>query len=231
MKIRIHRNSDKKCSVCGWLLRKDNKFLLCEEHRSHAKIPKAVDRTKKCAVCGDRLRTNNQIGCCRKHRRHSEVCKEREKKYRLNNIEHHMEVQREWYRGNRERANEVRRVYQARRIKTDINFKILKRLREHTSRSLKKTVGKGYHSTRELLGADLHIVRKYLEDKFQEDMSWDNYGKWHVDHVIPISSAKKRSDIFRLCHYTNLQPLWATDNHRKSNKMPQAVAQIKLGKV
>ena len=52
-------------------------------------------------------------------------------------------------------------------------------------------------------------------------MGWDNYGinGWHVDHIIPLSSAKNENEIYELCHYTNLQPLWGTDNIKKSNKI------------
>ena len=60
---------------------------------------------------------------------------------------------------------------------------------------------------------------QHLESKFTEEMSFDNYGKWHIDHIIPISSAKTEEDIIRLNHYTNFQPLWAVDNLRKSNKV------------
>jgi hypothetical protein len=60
---------------------------------------------------------------------------------------------------------------------------------------------------------------EYLGDLFTEKMNWDNYGKWHVDHIIPLSSANTEEEIYKLCHYTNLQPLWAEDNIKKSNKI------------
>ena len=54
-------------------------------------------------------------------------------------------------------------------------------------------------------------------------MNWDNYGygegKWVVDHIIPISSAKDKFELYKLCHYTNLQPLSWRDNMVKSNKI------------
>ena len=52
-------------------------------------------------------------------------------------------------------------------------------------------------------------------------MSWDNYGLygWHIDHIVPLSNAKTEDDFYKLCHYTNLQPLWSLDNLKKSNKI------------
>jgi hypothetical protein len=51
-------------------------------------------------------------------------------------------------------------------------------------------------------------------------MTWDNQGKWHIDHIIPLSSGNTEEEIIKLCHYTNLQPLWAIDNMKKGSKTP-----------
>lgn len=73
-----------------------------------------------------------------------------------------------------------------------------------------------------LVNYTLDELRKHLESLFQEGMTWDNYGKWHIDHVIPISSFNITSDScedFKECwKLSNLQPLWAIDNLKKSNK-------------
>ena len=50
-------------------------------------------------------------------------------------------------------------------------------------------------------------------------MSWDNYGIWEIDHIIPLATATTKESVLILNHYTNLQPLWAKDNMIKSDKI------------
>jgi hypothetical protein len=74
----------------------------------------------------------------------------------------------------------------------------------------------------ELIGCTVEFLMGYLEAKFIEGMTWENRGQWHVDHIMPCASfdltkAEQRAICF---HYTNLQPLWATDNIRKGDSVP-----------
>ena len=70
-----------------------------------------------------------------------------------------------------------------------------------------------------IVGCSYSDLKIYLESKFQPNMSWDNQGSWHIDHIIPLSSAQNEEEVYKLCHYTNLQPLWAKDNLKKGNKI------------
>jgi hypothetical protein len=77
------------------------------------------------------------------------------------------------------------------------------------------------NKTLSLIGCSPEFLKEYLENKFMEGMSWDNHGLfgWHIDHIIPLSSAKTEKDVYKLCHYTNLQPLWAEENYKKKCKI------------
>lgn len=70
-----------------------------------------------------------------------------------------------------------------------------------------------------LLGCSVEFLKQHLEKQFKNGMSWENHGKWHIDHIIPLASAKTQEKIEYLCHYTNLQPLWAKDNQSKGAKI------------
>lgn len=72
----------------------------------------------------------------------------------------------------------------------------------------------------EIIGCSLDNLKKHLQKKFKKNMSWNNYGKWHVDHIVPCSKFDL-TDVKqqRICfNYKNLQPLWAKENIIKSNK-------------
>jgi len=71
-------------------------------------------------------------------------------------------------------------------------------------------------NTPEYLGCSLSELKFYLENQFKEGMNWENIGSWHIDHKLPLCSAKTEEDILKLCHYSNLQPLWKSENCRKS---------------
>jgi hypothetical protein len=119
-----------------------------------------------------------------------------------------------------EKGKRSLRTYFKNRRKTDILFKLGQDARTRLRIFLKQKKFKKTSSTFKLIGCTPKELAAHLEKKFKPGMTWDNhsfYG-WHIDHVIPLDSAKNEEDVKRLCHYTNLQPMWASDNLKKSNK-------------
>jgi hypothetical protein len=114
---------------------------------------------------------------------------------------------------NRERQNHRRR--------TDIRVKIAHSLRSRLNLAIKNNQKVG--SAVKDLGCSIEQFKAHLESKFLSGMTWDNYGLrgWHIDHIIPLDrfDLTNREELLKACHYTNLQPLWAKDNLKKSNKI------------
>jgi hypothetical protein len=92
-------------------------------------------------------------------------------------------------------------------------------MRSRICNYLKKSNITKKNKTFEIVGCTPQSLKEHLETQFIDGMSWDNRSEWHIDHIIPLSSAKTEEELYGLCHYTNLQPLWAEDNLKKSNKI------------
>jgi hypothetical protein len=168
---------------------------------------------KFCKKCDKKLRVDNTIGMCRAHRNSSEDRKKYIKKYTLENPEKIKRVKKK-------HAPKKYKHYVQKR-KTDPVFKLQTLLRTRLLKALKSNYKKG--SAVEMLGCSIEEFKEYLESKFTKGMSWDNHGTngWHIDHIIPLSRVDLQniSELKKVCHYTNMQPLWAVDNLKKSNRI------------
>jgi hypothetical protein len=77
-------------------------------------------------------------------------------------------------------------------------------------------------SWQKIVGYTVQDLMRHLERQFLKGMSWDNYGDWHIDHILPVTSFSFTSlddAEFRACWaLPNLRPLWAPENLSKNNK-------------
>lgn len=126
----------------------------------------------------------------------------------------HSDSYRKWRQDNREYTNAYCRNKRA----TDPNYKITTALRSRLSTLMKKCYAKKSNSTMELLGCSVSEFRALIESKFLPGMSWDNYGRWHLDHITPCAffDLRLKSAQEKCFHFSNFQPLWAIDNLRKN---------------
>jgi hypothetical protein len=133
------------------------------------------------------------------------------------------EYHSEWRNKNREQINENTRLWYLNRRRTDPGFRLKSNTRTAVWTCLKEGNVAKYRSTFELLGYTLEELMSHLEALFTEGMTWDNYGEWHVDHKIPMSSFNFETTEdreFKLCWcLDNLQPLWGPDNLSKGTKL------------
>jgi hypothetical protein len=142
--------------------------------------------------------------------------KEIYKKWRDSNVSSERERSNDWKKNNRNKVND----YKKERRKTDSLYKIKENLRNRIINFLKLNRIQKLNKTFDIVGCSPEFLKEYLENKFTEGMSWDIMGRdIHIDHIIPLSSSKTEEEVYRLCHYTNLQPLWAEENLKKGNRI------------
>jgi hypothetical protein len=136
---------------------------------------------------------------------------------RAKNIEQRKEAERQWYLQNKDRKLASNNARKKERRLTDPLFVLKERLSSRINkvfRGLSKS-----KSTLDLIGCSLEEAKRHIESKFQTGMVWDNRSEWEIDHIYPLSLAKSKEELEKLCHYTNLQPLWTLDNKRKGNSV------------
>lgn len=148
----------------------------------------------------------------------SESISRKNKKYKESNSNKLKEKNKEYYRLNKDKISKYRSGYIKKRRKEDSLYNLKLRMR---SRLYSAIVKNGYvksNTTESIIGCSFDYLKTYIESKFIDGMSWDNFGSWHIDHIIPLASAKTKEELLKLSHYTNLQPLWAKDNLIKGSK-------------
>ena len=140
------------------------------------------------------------------------------RKYNENNTEERKEYQKLYHKDNKIKINQ----YYNDRRKTDPNYKIKCTLRTRICHALYAKEGNRhkYYSTIKLLGISINEFITYLESLFTENMTWENYGEWHIDHKQPCASfdLTNPEEQKKCFHYSNTQPLWAKDNMKKGTK-------------
>lgn len=151
--------------------------------------------------------------------------KERCRKY----FQKHPEKAKEYSQKNRYGKNRqnylIKKRERNKKYSQNITYKLGQSLRTRIWIALKVQNLEKNNSTTELVGCSKEELIKYLESQFSEGMTWDNWSLngWHIDHIRPISSfdLSDPEQIKQCFHYSNLQPLWAIDNLKKSNSWVQ----------
>ncbi len=144
------------------------------------------------------------------------------KEWRKHNPSYNEEYFQKYYEKNKDELIKYVVKYQKDRRKNDPLFKLINGIRNNITLSFKRALKGAYNKKSksiDILGCLHKDFIQHISSQFKEGMTLENYGKWELDHKIPISSAQNEEDIIRLCHYTNYQPLWIEDNRKKSNKI------------
>jgi len=170
--------------------------------------------------------------CCRDYKKiwrknNPESCSKSTKKYYINKTTKSIEQRKQ---EKMDKLNIAKKKDQKWHIKnwlkryhTDIQFNLAIKFRRQISEAIRSQFTKKAHRTLKLLDCTFEEFKIYFENLFTGGMTWDLFmqGKIHIDHIKPCSrfDLTDESQQRECFHYTNLQPLWAIDNIRKSNKI------------
>lgn len=145
-----------------------------------------------------------------------EATKKKHRRYYARNKKKCVESSKRWVRKNRSRVNK----HCKHRYDNDPLYQLKRRLRARTRFAFLNSPFKKNSKTFAMLGCSQEELLKHIAQQFTEGMSWDRLGEIEIDHRIPLASAQTEEELIALCHYTNLQPLWAEHNRSKGAKMP-----------
>jgi hypothetical protein len=216
---------EKRCSMCNTIKNiedfyknkysKDNHTHTCKSCKKEIYLKKDVipkkDTLKKCNYCNNIYGIEDMVLNKKVNSGVSSMCKEcsrvKSREWKSNNKEKHISYSKE-------------------RIKSDPVFKLSIVIRQNINGSFKRACQGKYkksEKTENILGCTIPEFIEHLQSLFTEGMTLENHGNceecWHIDHKIPLSTAETEEDIIKLCHYTNLQPLWKFDNLSKGYKI------------
>lgn len=206
---------EKTCAKCC------SSYLLSEYHSDKGKKDGLSSSCKKCkkayrasyyAKNSERLKAESMSWFEANKERRAESSRQ----YYLENIDYFRASRKSRYwldpKGNTRKSSD----YHLSRIKSDPLYRFQARCRTRVYQALVQT---GYRKTSRayfLIGCSKPDLAGMISAKFEPGMTWDNYGEWHIDHKIPISSAGSQVETELLCHYLNMQPMWAGANIAKS---------------
>jgi hypothetical protein len=135
---------------------------------------------------------------------------------------------RQYHRRNKDKNRERRRSYQ-RSYRSIPEKRLVHNLRNRLSKFIRRSSGR--ESTEVLLGCSFEEFKTFIEVQFTAGMTWENYGPyWHIDHVMPIVAFNLTDpeQIRRCFHFSNLRPLRARDNLRKSRRITDPQLRLML---
>lgn len=206
------KNSDglyNYCKVCKKI--KDNSYYEKNKQKVITKQTEYYQENRE-NILKSRSESGKNIEYAKKWREaNPETHKESNRKSRAKYKQKIKEYNKEYKAENRDSINANKREY----LKNPIN-RLAKSCRGRLLSTLKSKSFKKALKFEQYLGCTAEQAVAHITAQFQPGMSWDNHGEWHIDHIKALATATTEEEVYALCHYTNLQPLWGIDNIRKN---------------
>lgn len=197
------------CKLCKKI--KDTQYYQNNKDKVIAKQTHYYQENRE-SILKERSESGKNISYANKWREaNPEINKESNRKSRIKYKEKIKEYNKEYKASNRESINANKREY----LKNPIN-RLAKSCRGRLSDTLKSKSFTKTKKFEQYLGCTAQEAIDYITAQFKDGMTWDNHGLWEIDHKIALATATTEEQVYVLCHYTNLQPLWMAENRSKN---------------
>lgn len=191
----------------------------CDEFKLWKEFSK--DKNKKDghqSQCKDCIKEHS----ARRYAEKGEVLRGNVKKWKKNNREKCNLVNKKWKKNNRDKVNASQNKYR------ENNPSV--KMKQNVSRGIRRIVKKAKeggvvleksHDSLKYLGCSAEFFYNYIAGQYKDGMTDDNYGTngWHLDHIKPCAAFDfdNEEELYECFHYTNYQPMWSTENNKKSS--------------
>lgn len=201
----------KLCSGCNILFPHTT-----ENFYSYGTSGKLRSRCRKCYNRGKKKKCYAEL---------SDAAKERglqaTKAYYYANRDHCLARTKAYVKDRRAYYAQKNREWRA-RMRENPEYKLLDAVRTSFKRGLKSQGVRKDNKVWSMLPYTVEALRKHLESKFTDIMSWDNYGSnWHIDHIIPLAALPFKTfdepNFYAAWGLANLRPLSASENFKKGS--------------
>ena len=135
------------------------------------------------------------------------------------NKENRKEYHKKWRIENVDKWRQIKRDYEKNRKSNDPLYKLISNFRTAIYQVLKENNVKKNGHYFDILKYTPQQLIEHLEKQFSGEMTWDNYGEWEIDHIIPLSHSTNQHDYELYSHHKNIRPYWKDDNLKKGSKL------------
>lgn len=196
------------CKTCSADQRKKHYYAHTEESSKRHK--EYAEKNK------EQIKANQKIY----YEKNKESILKRNASYFLKNKAKIIEQNKQHAEKNKDLMIARRREYKNKRYQSDPIY----RLKRNVCRAIHASITRNGYTKRsktyEILGCTMDEFRLHIERQFTKGMTWEKVGsEIHIDHIVPLASAKTEEDILALNHHTNLRPCWADENFRKRDSI------------
>lgn len=226
--VRTDRNNEvcSKCKICQTLHRtkkyhespEKNKALAKARYAANAEEQKAIKKAEYWADPAKHALKNKLY-----REKYGDAIRAGSRAWYQANKEHCKAVGKAHYNANKQLYIEGNRRRTKERVKNDPVFAMSQRIRNLIYVRINAGGYTKKSKSQDILGCSWEEFKRHIERQFLKGMNWDNRGEWHLDHIQPIASAKTEEDVIALNHFTNVRPLWATENIRKSDTITHLI--------